>query len=129
MASLLVSDVQVAPHDRLSDREFLILRQIAAGKSVSIIARELSLSVKTVSTYRCRLLEKMGLTNNSELVHYAFQNHLVETPVSGNTTPPLSPPEAATPPAPPPPTVARLRPRRGLLRDTATSKRRRFTRS
>jgi DNA-binding NarL/FixJ family response regulator len=77
MASLLVQDVDAAPHESLSDREFLILRLIASGKSVSIIARELSLSVKTVSTYRGRLLEKMGLTNNAELVHYAFQNHLV----------------------------------------------------
>jgi len=78
LASLLVNDVQVAPHERLSDREFLILRLIASGKSVSIIARELSLSVKTISTYRARLLEKMDLSNNAELVHYAFQNNLVE---------------------------------------------------
>ena len=78
LASLLVNDAQVAPHETLSDREFLILRQIAAGKSVSIIARELSLSVKTISTYRGRLLEKMGLSNNAQLVHYAFQNNLVE---------------------------------------------------
>lgn len=78
LASFLVSDVQVAPHERLSDREFLILRLIASGKSVSIIARELSLSVKTVSTYRSRLLEKMSLSNNAELVHYAFHNNLVE---------------------------------------------------
>jgi two-component system invasion response regulator UvrY len=77
MAAFLVNDVQVAPHENLSDREFLILRLIAAGKSVSIIATELSLSVKTVSTYRSRLLEKMSLTNNAQLVHYAFQNHLV----------------------------------------------------
>ena len=78
MASLLVHDTQVAPHENLSDREFLILRLIASGKSVSIIARELSLSVKTVSTYRGRLLEKMGMLNNAQLVHYAFQNNLVE---------------------------------------------------
>jgi two-component system invasion response regulator UvrY len=78
MASLLVHDTQVAPHENLSDREFLILRLIASGKSVSIIARELSLSVKTVSTYRSRLLEKMGMSNNAQLVHYAFHNNLVE---------------------------------------------------
>jgi len=83
LASFLVNDAQVAPHENLSDREFLILRLIAAGKSVSIIARELSLSVKTVSTYRVRLLEKMGLSNNAELVHYAFQNHLVGDRVQG----------------------------------------------
>jgi len=77
MASLLINDAPGAPHERLSDREFLILNLIAAGKSVSVIARELSLSVKTVSTYRGRVLEKMGMTNNAELVHYAFQNRLV----------------------------------------------------
>jgi two-component system invasion response regulator UvrY len=78
LASLIVSDVLAAPHESLSDREFLILRMIASGKPVSAIARELSLSVKTVSTYRARLLEKMHMVNNSELVHYAFQNQLVE---------------------------------------------------
>ncbi|HWA10519.1 MAG TPA: response regulator transcription factor [Opitutaceae bacterium] len=77
LASFLVHDVEVAAHETLSDREFLILRLIAGGKSVGIIARELSLSVKTISTYRSRLLEKMGLSNNAQLVHYAFQNHLV----------------------------------------------------
>ncbi len=80
MASLLVHDTTVALHETLSDREFLILRLIASGKAVGVIARELSLSVKTVSTYRGRLLEKMGLTNNAQLVHYAFQNNLVEKP-------------------------------------------------
>jgi len=78
LASLLANDVQGSPHESLSDREFLILRMIASGKSVGIIARELSLSVKTVSTYRTRLLEKMSMTNNAQLVQYAFQNRLVE---------------------------------------------------
>jgi DNA-binding NarL/FixJ family response regulator len=78
LASLIVHDAQAAPHESLSDREFLILRMIASGKPVSAIARDLALSVKTVSTYRARLLEKMSMTNNSELVHYAFQNQLVE---------------------------------------------------
>ncbi len=78
LASLIVRDTQAAPHESLSDREFHILRMIASGKPVSVIARDLSLSVKTVSTYRARLLEKMSMTNNSELVHYAFQNQLVE---------------------------------------------------
>lgn len=77
MASYLINDVQTPPHERLSDREFMILRMIASGKPVGAIARELALSVKTVSTYRARVLEKMGLSNNAELVHYAFQNHLV----------------------------------------------------
>lgn len=78
LASLIVHDLQVAPHENLSDREFLILRLIASGKTVGKIAAELSLSVKTVSTYRARLLEKMCMSNNSELVQYAFQNQLVE---------------------------------------------------
>jgi DNA-binding NarL/FixJ family response regulator len=77
LASLIVRDENAAPHESLSDREFMILRLIASGKPVSVIARELSLSVKTISTYRARLLEKMHMDNNSELVHYAFQNQLV----------------------------------------------------
>lgn len=77
MATYLDMDVQKAPHERLSDREFLVLRMIASGKAVSQIARELSLSVKTISTYRARLLEKMDMKNNAELTHYAVQNELV----------------------------------------------------
>jgi DNA-binding NarL/FixJ family response regulator len=61
MASYLDIDVLKAPHERLSDREFLILRMIASGRQVSQIARELSLSVKTISTYRARLIEKMDM--------------------------------------------------------------------
>ncbi len=78
MASYLALDVQTTPHERLSDREFLVLRLIASGKPVGAIAKELSLSVKTISTYRTRILEKTGMTSNSELTHYALQNHLVE---------------------------------------------------
>jgi two-component system invasion response regulator UvrY len=78
LATFLVTDMHTAPHEKLSDREFLILRMIASGKQVGAIARELSLSVKTISTYRVRLLEKMGLSNNAELVHYAFHNHLMD---------------------------------------------------
>jgi two-component system invasion response regulator UvrY len=78
LALFLVSDIHTPAHEKLSDREFLILRLIASGKPVGVIARELSLSVKTISTYRVRLLEKMGLTNNAELVHYAFRNQLME---------------------------------------------------
>jgi two-component system, NarL family, invasion response regulator UvrY len=78
MASYLTIDLQKAPHERLSDREFLILRMIASGKQVSQIAKELSLSVATVSTYRARILEKMDMKNNSELTHYALQKSLVE---------------------------------------------------
>jgi len=65
------------PHESLSDREFQVMRLIASGKSVGEIADELCLSVKTVSTYRARLLEKMNLKNNAELTHYAIKNNLV----------------------------------------------------
>jgi DNA-binding NarL/FixJ family response regulator len=78
LASYLTMDVQKAPHERLSDREFLILRMIASGKQVGQIARELSLSVSTVSTYRARILKKMDMSNNAELTHYALQKGLVE---------------------------------------------------
>jgi len=66
------------PHETLSDREYQTLTMIASGKSVSEIALELALSVKTISMYRARLLLKMGLRHNAELTHYAIKNHLVE---------------------------------------------------
>ena len=78
MASYLTIDVQKAPHERLSDREFLVFRLMASGKTVSQIGRELNLSVKTISTYRARLLKKMDMKNNAELTHYAVQNDLVD---------------------------------------------------
>ncbi len=78
MASYLGTDVQKPPHERLSDREFLVLRLIASGKTVSQIAGELALSVKTISTYRVRILEKMLMSSNAELTHYAIQSRLVE---------------------------------------------------
>jgi DNA-binding NarL/FixJ family response regulator len=77
MASYLAIDVQTPPHERLSDREFLVLRLIASGKTPTAIAKELGLSVKTISTYRMRILEKMSMANNAELTHYAIQNNLV----------------------------------------------------
>ncbi len=72
------TDSNRLPHETLSDREFQVLRLIAAGKPVKKIAAELSLSVKTVSTYRARLLKKMNLTANAELIHYAIRNHLID---------------------------------------------------
>ena len=78
MASYLNVDLKKAPHERLTDREFLILRSIASGKPVGQIAKELSLSVSTVSTYRTRILEKMHLKNNAELMHYAMRKGLVD---------------------------------------------------
>ena len=65
-----------APHKTLSDREYQILLQLVSAKTVTDIANNLGLSVKTVSTYRSRILEKMHLRNNSELMHYAVENHL-----------------------------------------------------
>jgi len=74
----LDSDSQKPLHESLSDREFQVLCMIASGKTVSDISGELALSVKTISTYRTRLLEKMKMKNNAELTHYAVQNRLVE---------------------------------------------------
>jgi len=78
LATYLAADTPKAPQELLSDREFQVLRLIASGKIVSEIAKELSLSVKTISTYRTRILEKMRLRNNAELMHYAMQHQLVE---------------------------------------------------
>ncbi len=64
-------------HERLSDREFQVFRELAVGRSVGDIADALALSVKTVSTYRARLLEKMAMKNNAELIHYAVRHQLV----------------------------------------------------
>lgn len=67
-----------APHEALSDREFQVLRFLASGKTVSEIADELSLSVKTISTYRSRILDKMKMKNNAELMRYSLQHKVVE---------------------------------------------------
>lgn len=64
-------------HESLSDREFQVLRLLASGKSVSEIADTLSLSVKTVSTYRSRVLDKMDMDSNAELIRYAINNDLI----------------------------------------------------
>ncbi len=66
------------PHQQLSDREFQVLRMIASGKTVSEIGVELTLSVKTISTYRTRILDKMSLNTNAEITRYCFENKLVE---------------------------------------------------
>lgn len=65
------------PHEKLSDREFEVLRMLALGKTVTEVAEELLLSVKTVSTYRSRVLEKMKMTSNADLTRYALQNELM----------------------------------------------------
>ena len=81
-AELLVSELRSDPdrqaHELLSDREHDVMLRIAGGQSVGSIATTLNLSVKTVSTYRTRVLTKMSLENNSELVQYAIRNGLVE---------------------------------------------------
>jgi len=81
LAATLVETMQRPPaelaHESLSAREYSVLVMIAGGKTVSEIAGELCLSVKTVSTYRARVLEKMSLRTNSELTRYAFENRLV----------------------------------------------------
>ena len=74
----LDTDFKEMPHETLSDREYQVLCLLASGKTVTDIASELALSVKTVSTYRVRILEKMDMKNNAELIHYAIQNKLVE---------------------------------------------------
>lgn len=78
LANRLRFDASKPPHETLSDREFQIMRMIASGKRVKEIAEELLLSVKTVSTYRRRVLDKMGVKNNSALTRYAIQNRLLE---------------------------------------------------
>lgn len=65
------------PHELLSDREFQVMSLIASGKTVSEISAHLSLSVKTVSTYRTRILEKMGMETNAQLTHYVIQHGLL----------------------------------------------------
>jgi len=81
LAELLVTqldrDLDQPIHATLSEREFQIFCKIAAGRAVTEIARELSISAKTVSTYRTRILEKMGLTTNADLTSYALRNDLI----------------------------------------------------
>ncbi|MES2127365.1 MAG: response regulator transcription factor [Pseudomonadota bacterium] len=78
LANQVGDDHEQAPHETLSDREYQTLTMIASGKTVGTIARELSLSVKTISEYRSRLLVKMKLKNSAELTHYAIKNQLID---------------------------------------------------
>jgi DNA-binding NarL/FixJ family response regulator len=73
------TNAQAAPHESLSDREYQLLRLLGSGQTVSDIARALSLSVKTVSTYRTRVLDKLGMRTNAELMRYAIENHLLDS--------------------------------------------------
>lgn len=67
-----------APHERLSDREYQVMIQLASGKTVSQIADDMHLSVNTISTYRSRLLEKMSMETNAEVTRYAVENGLMD---------------------------------------------------
>jgi DNA-binding NarL/FixJ family response regulator len=74
----LASETTLSPHETLSDREFQVMRMIASGKSIKEIGKELFLSVRTVSTYRARVLEKMNMKSNADLIRYALLNKLVD---------------------------------------------------
>jgi len=82
LAEKLVFDIERGtggpPHESLSDREFEVMCLIASGKTVTEIAEVLSLSDKTISTYRARILEKMDMKTSAELTHYAIKNKLVD---------------------------------------------------
>jgi two-component system invasion response regulator UvrY len=82
LAEKLAFDMEInaekPTHEMLSDREYQVMCMIAKGKTIKEIAGELSLSVKTISTYRSRILDKMRMKNNAELTHYAIKNKLVE---------------------------------------------------
>ena len=77
LAGAFSNDDNKQPHELLSDREFDVLKMLAAGKSVSEIADQFSLSATTVSTYRARILEKMGMKTNADLTRYALEKKLI----------------------------------------------------
>ncbi len=82
LAEKLAIDLEISPdrppHETLSDREYQVMCMIASGKTLREIADGLSLSIKTISTYRSRILEKMNMKTNAELTHYAIKNRLVD---------------------------------------------------
>jgi DNA-binding NarL/FixJ family response regulator len=82
IAELLVTDLNADSdqplHGRLSEREFQVFYKLASGRSVSAIGNELCLSVKTVSTYRSRILEKMNLRSNADITTYALRNQIIQ---------------------------------------------------
>ena len=81
LATELASGGQRSPHETLSDREYRVMWMLASGKQINAIAKEMVLSPSTVSTYRTRILKKLHVRNNAELVHYAVRHQLV-----GDTT-------------------------------------------
>ena len=78
LAFHLEAETEKPLHDSLSDREYQVMLMIASGKTTSTIAEEMSLSVKTVSTYRARILEKMQMKGNADLTYYVFKNRLLD---------------------------------------------------
>ncbi len=78
LAQRISGDTSDRPHELLSDRELQVLTLMASGKRLADIARDLSISPKTVSVYRARILDKMAMSSNAELTHYALKNGLVE---------------------------------------------------
>jgi DNA-binding NarL/FixJ family response regulator len=82
LAEKLAIDLEInpdkMPHEILSDREYQVMCMIASGKTLKEIADGLSLSIKTISTYRSRILEKMNMRTNAEVTHYAIKNNLVD---------------------------------------------------
>ena len=78
LTAALVGETEKTPEEILSDREFQVVCMLAEGKTIAGIAEELSLSVKTISTYRARVLEKLNLSNTAEIIRYAFEHKLVE---------------------------------------------------
>jgi DNA-binding NarL/FixJ family response regulator len=78
LADYVSADADQLPHEKLSNREYQTLCMLGSGKRLTDVANVLSLSVKTVSVYRSRLLEKLGLSNNAELTYYVMRNHLVD---------------------------------------------------
>ncbi|GIW78606.1 MAG: DNA-binding response regulator [Gemmatales bacterium] len=77
LARLVAGGKEKAPHELLSDREYQVMCLLASGKTLSEVAETLKLSVKTISTYRARILEKMNLSSNAALTYYAIRNELV----------------------------------------------------
>jgi DNA-binding NarL/FixJ family response regulator len=82
LAELLATDLESArvksAHEQLSDQEYKVLCQLSVGKSLSVTAREMGLSPSTVGTYRSRIMSKLGLKNNADLVRYALKNSLID---------------------------------------------------
>jgi DNA-binding NarL/FixJ family response regulator len=72
----LERDTEEPPHEKLSNRELQVMKMIASGKSLTDIGSDLSLSIKTISTYRGRIMEKIGFKNNAELIHYVIKHGL-----------------------------------------------------